>query len=119
MQVFIIINNVGIMINADVNVKNWLTNAYVMKDLSRTRVIVKVNVINHKSYDVGEYLDYENCKCRKSSIDNLVEECSENIDGNAMTNVTLNEYKNACGFSAIYIVLLAAYFLFLLVLKIN
>ena len=33
-----------------------------------------------KSYDVGEYLDYENCMCRKRLIDKLVEECSENID---------------------------------------
>ena len=35
-----------------------------------------------KSCDVGEYLDYENCKCRKKLVDKLVEECSENIDGN-------------------------------------
>ena len=34
-----------------------------------------------KSCDVGEYLNYENCKCRKRLIDKLVEECSENIDG--------------------------------------
>ena len=32
------------------------------------------------SCDVGEYLDYENCKCRKRLIDKLVEEYSENID---------------------------------------
>ena len=30
--------------------------------------------------DVGEYLDYKDCKCRKRIIDKLVEECSENID---------------------------------------
>ena len=35
-----------------------------------------------KSYDVGEYLDYKNFKCRKKLTDKLVEECSENIDGN-------------------------------------
>ena len=34
----------------------------------------------NKSCDVGEYLDYENCKCRKRLVDKLVEECSENID---------------------------------------
>ena len=28
--------------------------------------------------DVGEYLDYSNCKCRKKLIDKLVEECTEN-----------------------------------------
>ena len=33
-----------------------------------------------KSCDVGEYLDYENCKCRKRFLDKMVEECCENID---------------------------------------
>ena len=37
-----------------------------------------------KSCDIGEYLDYKNCKCRKKIIDKLVEECSENIDRNEM-----------------------------------
>ena len=32
-----------------------------------------------KSCDVGEYLDYENWKCRKRLIDKLVEECNEDI----------------------------------------
>ena len=26
---------------------------------------------------VGEYLDYENCKCRKKNVDKLIEGCSE------------------------------------------
>ena len=33
-----------------------------------------------KSCDVGEYLDYKNCKCRKRLVDKLVDECNENID---------------------------------------
>ena len=33
-----------------------------------------------KSCDVGEYLDYKNCKYRKRKVDKLVEECSENND---------------------------------------
>ena len=33
-----------------------------------------------KSCDFGEYLDYENCKCRKRLVDNLLEECNENIE---------------------------------------
>ena len=33
-----------------------------------------------KLCDVGEYLDYENCKCRKKLVDKLVEECTENVD---------------------------------------
>ena len=43
------------------------------------------------SCDVGEYLDYENCKCRKRLADKLVEECSENIDEAKLTEVTLFE----------------------------
>ena len=52
-----------------------------------------------KSCDVGEYLDYENCKCRKNLGDKLVEECTENIDENEMIyNGTLHNYKNVCNF---------------------
>ena len=44
-----------------------------------------------KSCDVGEYLDYINCKYRKKITDKLVEECSKNIDGNKMLyNETLD-----------------------------
>ena len=38
-----------------------------------------------KSCDVGEYLDFENCKCRKRLVDKLVEECTENIDDAKLT----------------------------------
>ena len=34
----------------------------------------------NKSCDVGEYFNYENCKCRKKLVDNLIEECTEDID---------------------------------------
>ena len=38
-----------------------------------------------KSYDVGDYLYYKKCKCKKKLVDKLVEcssavECTENID---------------------------------------
>ena len=36
MQVFIIINKIGIKINADMNLKNSLTKEYVIKDLPKT-----------------------------------------------------------------------------------
>ena len=42
MQVNIVINNVGMMINVDANVKNWL-----IKDILGMLVIVSVNAINH------------------------------------------------------------------------
>ena len=58
-----------------------------------------------KSCDVGEYLDYENCNCRKKLIDKLVQKYSENIDGNEMIyNRTLNGYKKVCCSCTIYIV---------------
>ena len=33
-----------------------------------------------KACDVGEYLDYENCKCRKKLVDKLVDECTEIVE---------------------------------------
>ena len=66
-------------------------------------------MINH--YDIGEYLDYKNCKCTKRIIEKLVEECSENIDGNEMlynetlNAIPLNVYKMVCNSYMIYIVL--------------
>ena len=33
-----------------------------------------------KGCDVGDYLDYENCKRRKRFVNKLADECDENID---------------------------------------
>ena len=44
---FVTINNVGILINADVNVNNCLSKKYVRKDLFVTLTTVSKNVINH------------------------------------------------------------------------
>ena len=49
-----------------------------------------------KSCDVSEYLDYENCKCRKRLLDKLVEECSENTDEATLTEIA---WKWVCNFS--------------------
>ena len=49
-----------------------------------------------KSCDLCEYLDYENCKCRKRLVDKLVEECNENIDEEKLTKIDLFEHKNDC-----------------------
>ena len=35
---------------------------------------------NNCECDVGEYLDYENLKCRKKLIDKLVDECTETVE---------------------------------------
>ena len=45
MQLFVIINSVGIKINVDVNLKNLLIKEYVIKDLFEIPVVVSVNVI--------------------------------------------------------------------------
>ena len=45
MQLFVIINNVGIKINVDKNVKNQLVKEYVIKDLFGILVIMSVTVI--------------------------------------------------------------------------
>ena len=75
-----------------------------------------------KLCDVGEYLDYKNCKCRKSVIDKLVEEYSENIDGNKMlynetldvislNAILMNVYKKVRGSCTLYVVLFAVFFI--------
>ena len=46
-QVFVMINNVGIMINVDIDAKNWLTKVYVIKDLFGILVYMIANVIDH------------------------------------------------------------------------
>ena len=68
-----------------------------------------------KSCDIGEYLDYENCKCRKKLVDKLVEECTENIEETKLVKKTSAENKNKHKWSSctMYIVL------FLIIFKIN
>ena len=39
-----------------------------------------------KSCDVGECLDYANCKCRKRLVNKMVEECTENVEETKITN---------------------------------
>ena len=73
-----------------------------------------------KSCDIGEYLDYKNCKCRKKILDKFVGECSENIYENETIDVIslnaiplnaipLNVYKKVCNSCVVYIVLFVAF----------
>ena len=56
--------------------------------------------------NVGEYLDYENCKCGKRLIDKLTGECAENIDEVKIAGMTLFECENECkSLFAIYVIL--------------
>ena len=50
-----------------------------------------------KSCDLGKYLDYENCKCRKRLIDKLVDERDENIDEEVkVVKVKINVILASC-----------------------
>ena len=83
----------------------------------------------NKSCDIGKYLDYSNCKCRKKLIDPLVEECTENIDETKLVKKTLdkiktklvkktldkNENKDRWNFCTVYRVLFWIFFIFFII----
>ena len=69
----------------------------------------------NKSCDVGQYLDFKNCRCRKKLVDKLVEECREDINENEMIyNGTFNDYRKVCNSCIIYIVLFVIVFLIII-----
>ena len=67
-----------------------------------------------KSCNIGEDLDYSNCKCRKKLIDKLIDECSENIEEINLVEKALgkNENKDKCRSCTLYIVLFLIFFIF-------
>ena len=101
MQVFVKINNNGIMINADVNAKNP-RNCECVYD---------------KSSNVGEYLDYTSCKCRKRLIDKLFEECSENINEKILHSNEINDYEKIYNSCSLYIVFLVIFFILTIIIN--
>ena len=119
MAVLLIINNVGISINAGVSVKNWLIKVYVIKDVFEILVVMSEF---DKSCDIDEYLHYENCICRKKLVDKLIEcsstdECNENVEEVKIAKVTStelhspeNENKHECSSCTVYIVLISVVF---------
>ena len=73
-----------------------------------------------KSCDIGQYLDYKSCKCRRKIVDSLVEECSKNIDENDMIcdealNISLSDYK--CNCCTLCIVLFVAFLVTSIVIR--
>ena len=67
-----------------------------------------------KSCNIGQYLDYKNCKCRKRLIDKLVDECTETVEEVKPAIITLAENENSykCIPCTVYIVLLSVFFTF-------
>ena len=65
-----------------------------------------------KSCDIAEYLDYQNCKCRKRLIDKLVDECTKTVEEVKPAIITLAENENSykCSSCITYTVLFG-YFL--------
>ena len=60
-----------------------------------------------KSCDIGEYLGYENRRCRKRMVDKLVDECYENSDEVKI----VSDSKNKCHSCILYIVLFSIFFI--------
>ena len=51
-----------------------------------------------KACNFSEYLDYENCKCRKKLVAPLIEECTEIVEEVKLANIIFaeNENENSC-----------------------
>ena len=64
-----------------------------------------------KSCNIGEYLYYSSCKCRKKLVDPLVEECTENINETKLVNITVeNKNNDRCRSYVVYMVLFWIFF---------
>ena len=89
---------------------NNINNPYAK--LSVPDVVKDTNLkVSHKSCHIGKYLDYENCKCRKTLIDKLVEECTENVEEVKLAKISSAENENVCkSFCTIYVVLFSRTF---------
>ena len=61
-----------------------------------------------KSCDFGEYLDYENCKCRKRLKDKLIKECNENNE--ETSSIKINSAKCKSNSFMLYIALFSILF---------
>ena len=59
-----------------------------------------------KSCDIGEYLDYESCKCRKRLVDKLADECDEIVEEVKI----LDKNEDKCSSCILYIVLFSIFF---------
>ena len=55
-----------------------------------------------KSCDIGEYLDYENYKCRKKLVGKLIDECTETIEETSLVKIISTKCKS--NYCTLYIV---------------
>ena len=102
MQVFVTINNVGMMINVGVNVKKRLIKVYTIKDIFGILVVVNANATNHVMLENIQIIKIGSVG---KKADKMVEECTENIE-----EVKITEHKNKCSYWELYIVLFSIIF---------
>ena len=65
-----------------------------------------------KNCDISEYLDYNNCKCRKKLSDKLIDECTETIKEVKLAEITPSENNNNYEYNScrVYIILMIVVF---------
>ena len=64
-----------------------------------------------KSCNIGKYLDYSSCKCRKKLIDPLLEECTKNINETKIVDINVeNKNNDICCSCRVYKVLFWIFF---------
>ena len=66
-----------------------------------------------KSCNFGEYLDYENWKCRKKLVDKLVDECTENVDQVKLAKIASaveGKNKHKCSSCTVHCVIFNAFY---------
>ena len=109
MQLFAIINNVGIKINV-----------YECRELIDKGICDKWFIWNpsncerecDKNCDISVYLDHKNCKCRKKLVDQVIDECTETIEEVKLANITVENENNyyKCTSCKVYIVFIIVVF---------
>ena len=104
-KVFVITNNVGTKINADVNCKELIDKGMYDKGFIWNPSNCEFEC--DKACDFGEYLDYDNCKCRKRLVAPLIEECTETVEEVKLAKIILAENENSykCISCTVYTVL--------------
>ena len=68
-----------------------------------------------KACDVGEYLDYSDCKCRKKLADKSIDKCTKTIDETELVNKTSNGSECRCSLCTVYKVLFFVFFVFFVI----
>ena len=65
-----------------------------------------------KSCDIGEYLDYSNCKCRKKLVYTLIEKCTKNIKETRLIEKSLVKNERKYSSCTLCIALFWIFFIF-------